>query len=399
MKKFSFISFGLSVVLILGILGMNYFVDAYGIFKPDVNKSYDVTGFLRNVKPFWFKKLNYEGFIIGTSRAHNGLDPKGIKEITGIDYFNYGQSALSHTGAKHLTLFAENEGIDDYIILLDAYLLPNNSRNYPDIKPQWVPDYNDPDKNAEYYSKEILPKVFSVPAMMKSLRKITGNQNDDTWNPNGLNLHGREQFQGGKRLWAPMRANLRKGKNRSYNKSKEDAFESSIDALCEDANNRVVLILPPVSMYYYTAIDYNSPGVNNEFREKVTKYINELPDDCKAKFELYDFMYPNFITTEKIDHNIKSQYYRDPAHFRSQTGNIIMQEIVDYRKGELDSKSALVDLIGGNYMRKIRIQNRKCQSWVDSIGVPKLRSFGLLDKFDDEEKTDASGDNPDDLEE
>ncbi|NNE14519.1 MAG: hypothetical protein HKN51_06050 [Saprospiraceae bacterium] len=381
MKKFSFISFGLSIFLIVGILSMNYFVDAYGIFRPDTNKAYDVTGFLRNVKPFWFKKLNYEGFIIGTSRAHNGFDPDGIEKITNTKYFNYGQSALSHTGAKHLVLFAENEGINKYIILLDAFLLPNNSRNYPDVKPNWVPDYEDEEKNKKYYSKEILPKVFSVPAFTKSLRKIFNMQNDATWKPNGLNLHGYESFQGGKRLWAPMRANLRKGKNRSFNKSKVNAFENAIDALCEDPSNEVILILPPVSMFYYTAIDYQSPGVNNEFREHVTTYINELPDSCKSNFQLYDFMYPNYITTERIDKNISSQYYRDPAHFRATTGNMIIQEIEDYKNGKLNKKAALVDLIGKNYRQLIRKQNRLCQIWIDSIGNPKLESFGLLDNI------------------
>ena len=364
----------------MGFAFYNYKVDAYGIFENGIkHDKHDVSGFLRNIKPFWLQKKEYNGIIIGTSRAHNGMDPDSINPyFDNAQFFNYGQSALSYMGAHHIVAYAESEGIENYIVLLDTYILPNNRRKLGDHVPEWIPDYTLESDDTEYFTKELYNKLFSINAFNKNTRKVLGTEDEPIWTDRGLNSLGYDRFEGGKKLAGPMRANLRKGKNRDFTDHKYETFQRSMDILC-GATGDVILIYPPVSMYYLSAIEYQSPGVTLDFKKKTMEYIFSKTS-CAGNVRVIDFMYPNGITLEDLRIRKPSQYYRDPSHFRASTGTKIMAEI----QGATDTNYGIeyssydperIDSIEQTFVR-----------FHDSIGIPTIIDYKLLRFIEDKEE-------------
>jgi hypothetical protein len=122
--------------------------------------------------------------------------------------------------------------------------------------------------------------------------------------------------------------NRRNARTMSLEPSQDIELRVMLSAICAYRGN-VYLFFPPDNFAIvarYTANDINGFV---SFKKTVLADVRRHNSTCANQVRLFDFMYLNSITNERLSaSHTRSTYYEDPIHFRPPTGLILLRRML-----------------------------------------------------------------------
>lgn len=313
-KKFYFLLLKISVLLIF-LLSINVFIDAYGIFKKDMrtqilepNKNYIKTKYILE------NKNNYDSFIFGSSRV--GVIP--VEKILKYKFYNMTYSeGLPNEWLKTLKTFIENDikikmiiiGIDDISFKVD-------------YKEHFNQPMRIPYQNLKLYKNILKNYVLTNPINkynILTLKKILKKEYTNSYiNIYTIGSNTQEAYVKDKEIENNIQKHKEKGEFliNGYGSRKFINIEENIEIikeienLCLKNNISLIVIFNPLHKTAYVGNN------EKEYKEIKERLFNLL--DCS----IYDF-------SEKNSISLNNYYWYETSHFRTNVGEMILKTIFE----------------------------------------------------------------------
>ncbi len=311
-KRFYFILLKIFILLIC-LLGINFVIDPYGIFKKDIskqilepNKNYLKTKYILK------NKDKYDAFIFGSSRV--GVIP--VEKISGYRFYNMTYSeGLPKEWLKTINTFIENDvAINMIIIGIDDISFKVDDREHFS-QPMRIP-------YQELSNKEILKNYLFINPLNSynflTLKEIIKrNYSNDYSNiyKTGSNIT-EKTISIEKEIEKNVEQHISKkifletsyGNKNFINIDKNIETLKDIENLCIKNGIKVIFIFNPL---HSTAFINNNEKEYIAIKEKIFKTL---------KSEIFDFSSNNSISKNNY-------YWYETSHFRIIVGEMILKTI------------------------------------------------------------------------
>ncbi|MGE7110714.1 hypothetical protein [Lysinibacillus sp. NPDC047702] len=349
-RKWSISVVILCLVLIISIVTLNYVVNPYNIFNSPTFKGFneqkiDSKVYLLKTKDIANKRP--DTIFLGSSRTHQGLDPKFYNKIVGDEAYNLGlSSATINVQLKYLEYALKNNpSLKRVIIGLDFEAFNQFGTNPSSFteKRLLTKYWNMDDLISNLFTKQaIIDSMHVIQENMKQISILTqdsiladGSHNEQVL----LNNHQKLLNEGHNRFYEHLQEYLVNeqllAKYKLSNKNL-DYFKQLVD-LCKENEIELIVFIQPSHALQWTGIE--RVGLWNQLEQWKKEIVQIVP--------VWDFSGYNSITTTSTE-NFNT--YSDQSHYRKKIGNLIMHRIL-----QIESKKVPSDF--GVYITEKNIQS------------------------------------------
>ena len=309
--------------LLLGIMGMNWFINPFGIWQSPrihgINEFIDVSGYVRLYKMSHIPRLtNTQVYLLGASSVFKACYPARYFEISGLETYNAGFSGARISEIKseleHAIKF--NRHLKEVVLGLNWYMFHKTYEGITKEFPKNQVGVDAPDREVVFSALLSWDAVKrSIQTVQRNLQGIQYNSVDADGKMNesilrkeyqaSLNL---EQFAVDTVVQIPM--------FRNYELSKLTIDEyAEIVALCEMHGIKLQIYINPVHGIFLESI-YKSGGW--ESFEDWKRCLVEI-------HPFYDFSHYSQIGSEAF--STERRYWRNTQHPMPLTGALVLQRL------------------------------------------------------------------------
>ena len=315
----------LSLTLVTFVIGINFVVDPYGIYKTDFfPKKLNNDNIIRFIKTIKVEEIKPTSISLGNSRAEIGYDPEHKYFLQ--PSFNLAVSGGTLYESRLFLEHAIRQGNVKQVLLVADWIMFNNVMKK-------VSNFE------SYFSINSYSYLFSLDMLKYSVKTIKNKKNLNLYSNNGF-LHtdsssvpedGHLKFtiKGEKNFYQFA------GKDNKYMDTKLDSFEdlSKILELCHKNNINLDIIFGPLHIRRLEALDYYQ-NIENwyNWKKKVVQYNEKIAkNQNKEPFRIMDFAVYHEITSEKFPTNTKEnmKYYFESSHYKKELGDIVLDRLLD----------------------------------------------------------------------
>ncbi|MDB2682720.1 hypothetical protein N9Z27_00530 [Alphaproteobacteria bacterium] len=314
------------LVGVLGIAGVNYLVNPYGIylssdFSEDVfPEKPEMHNHVRMVKAHHLALQKPETVIIGSSRAQYGFDPAQMGDAYNLSIPG---AALSEMH-RYIEFAARMPRTKRIIFAVDFFMF---NASYP-VKPDFSQKRLDDIENADFKT------LFSISTLGHSVQTIRKQKRGTAMKPNGqmkaeqkdrvnAKLGTRQAFLNNERSY--LNSVYFPPPQKRFSFQSEDGRYSFADFsgilnLCEERGIELIVLIPPPHARQLVLID--EAGLWSQYEEWKRRMV-EVNDE---RFALWDFSGFDRHTTEPIAE--KMRYYWEGSHFKPELGTMILDRVL-----------------------------------------------------------------------
>jgi len=338
-KKFLSWYFAITFLVLFSVASVNAVVDPYGklfwVYKQGFNANKYTDDFqARDFKASKLYSCTYDNFIMGTSRAETGINPKS----------EYMPAGKGFNAALRGTNFYETAYLTDYllerqqpkmvVIGLDFVAFNENLKG----PGEFVGSMLDQDRGVF----DLLPYLFSFETLDLSYQVASWNRSDPDLRCSYDGFHTEQQLARYASSGLSTRekflviaeqylTNPESYADYVYYGDRVERFRAVLRKLME-RGVEVKLFISPVHAFQKETIELAGlrPLVERWKRDLVTTVadVNEaLPES--EQLVLWDFSGYNSVNTESVPliGDKMMDGFRDPAHYRNHIGDIILQKL------------------------------------------------------------------------
>ena len=327
------IFFGLSLIGVLFVGGVNYIVDPYGIYKTNIflNKPEQDKN-IRLAKVVKVEELKPVSISLGTSRTEYGYDPNH-------QYFSKLSYNLAVSGASlyENRLYLEHaikQGNLKEVILVADWIMFNTkfmTKSY---------DFED-----SFNIENIYKQLFSVDLFISSFKTIINQKSKSSYLENGqrdwyFNQENIDKQGGHLKVMNKDEESYYKKSDFKYNSNiYQDTKESSFDdfrkilELCYQNNIKLDIVFGPSHIRQWEAYDYYQDIETwYKWKKDVVLFVEKIADEQeKTPYRIMDFSIYHELTAETVPTNPKEEmkYHWEASHYKKELGDILLDRLLD----------------------------------------------------------------------
>lgn len=287
------------------------------------------------------RDFNPEGYLIGSSRLRDGLDPKTANELTGKQFFNYGMSGLVIKEMKPVVdHILANKAPEIIIIGLDFFSFNDTTKPAKDmvLKSHIAPK----DYLKMYLSSFSLKSAKSMMDLKGEYKNLicykNGFCNDERFTPEEVAHYIALGLDNTAEEGSPLYD------YRSFDESLA-LFNTMLNEL-KQRNVQVHFFFSPAHILYFSKIKQkNLLPAYLDWKEKVSQSI------LTHGYDLWDFDIKSEATNQKFIGS--SDYFSDDIHYTKKFGDIILTTVLTGKHDDYSVK------ITGESLAEILRQNRE----------------------------------------
>ena len=327
------IFFGLSLIGVLFVGGVNYIVDPYGIYKTNIflNKPEQDKN-IRLAKVVKVEELKPVSISLGTSRTEYGYDPNH-------EYFSKPSYNLAVSGAS----LYENRLYLEHAIKqgnLKEVILVADWRMFNDPKMRKLDDFEN-----SFNVENIYKQLFSVDLFRSSLNTIIKQKVKSSYLENGqrdwyFNQENIDKQGGHLKVMNKDEESYYKKSDFKYNSNiYQDTKESSFDdfrkilELCYQNNIKLDIVFGPSHIRQWEAYDYYQDIETwYKWKKDVVLFVEKIADEQeKTPYRIMDFSVYHELTAETVPTNPKEKmkYHWEASHYKKELGDIVLDRLLD----------------------------------------------------------------------
>ena len=351
------IFFGLSLIGVLFVGGVNYIVDPYGIYKTNIflNKPEQDKN-IRLAKVVKVEELKPVSISLGTSRTEYGYDPN--HEYFSKPSYNLAVSAVSlYENRLYLEHAIKQGNLKEVILVADW-------RMFNDPKMRKLNDFEN-----SFNVENIYKQLFSVDLFRSSLNTIIKQKVKSSYLENGqrdwyFNQENIDKQGGHLKV-------MNKDEEKYYQKSDfkynsniyQDTQKSSFDdfrkilELCYQNNIKLDIVFGPSHIRQWEAYDYYQDIETwYKWKKDVVLFEEKIADEQeKTPYRIMDFSVYHELTAETVPTNPKEKmkYHWEASHYKKELGDIVLDRLLDispYKDFGVELNSDNID----NHIQKLR---------------------------------------------
>ena len=327
------IFFGLSLIGVLFVGGVNYIVDPYGIYKTNIflNKPEQDKN-IRLLKVVKVEDVKPVSISLGTSRTEYGYDPNH-------EYFSKPSYNLAVSGAS----LYENRLYLEHAIKqgnLKEVILVADWRMFNDPKMRKLDDFEN-----SFNVENIYKQLFSVDLFISSFKTIINQKSKSSYLENGQTdwYFNQENIdkQGGhlkvmnKDEESYYKKSTYKINSNIYQDTKKDSLEDfrKILELCYQNNIKLDIVFGPSHIRQWEAYDYYQDIETwYKWKKDVVLFVEKIADEQeKTPYRIMDFSVYHELTAETVPTNPKEKmkYHWEASHYKKELGDIVLDRLLD----------------------------------------------------------------------
>ena len=327
------IFFGLSLIGVLFVGGVNYIVDPYGIYKTNIflNKPEQDKN-IRLAKVVKVEELKPVSISLGTSRTEYGYDPNH-------EYFSKPSYNLAVSGAS----LYENRLYLEHAIKqgnLKEVILVADWRMFNDPKMRKLDDFEN-----SFNVENIYKQLFSVDLFISSFKTIINQKSKSSYLENGqrdwyFNQENIDKQGGHLKVMNKDEESYYKKSDFKYNSNiYQDTKESSFDdfrkilELCYQNNIKLDIVFGPSHIRQWEAYDYYQDIETwYKWKKDVVLFVEKIADEQeKTPYRIMDFSVYHELTAETVPTNPKEKmkYHWEASHYKKELGDIVLDRLLD----------------------------------------------------------------------
>ena len=351
------IFFGLSLLGILFMGGVNYIVDPYGIYKTNIflNKPEQDKN-IRLLKVVKVEDVKPVSISLGTSRTEYGYDPNH-------EYFSKPSYNLAVSGAS----LYENRLYLEHAIKqgnLKEVILVADWRMFNDPKMRKLDDFEN-----SFNVENIYKQLFSVDLFISSFKTIINQKSKSSYLENGqrdwyfnqenidkqgghLKVMNRDEEKYYKKSTYKYHSNI-------YQDTKKDSFKDfrKILELCHQNKIKLDIIFGPSHIRQWEAFDYYQDIETwYKWKKDVVLFVEKIAKEQeKNPYRIMDFSIYHELTAETVPTNPKEKmkYHWEASHYKKELGDIILDRLLNisaYKDFGVELNSENID----SHIQKLR---------------------------------------------
>lgn len=327
------IFFGLSLIGVLFVGGVNYIVDPYGIYKTNIfqNKPEQDKN-IRLAKVVKVEEFKPFSISLGTSRTEYGYDPNH-------EYFSKPSYNLAVSGASlyENRLYLEHaikQGNLKEVILVADWIMFNTkfmTKSY---------DFED-----SFNIENIYKQLFSVDLFRSSLNTIIKQKIKSPYLENGqrdwyINQKYIDNEGGHFKLMNKDEKGYYRNSNYNFNSNiyqdtKKDSFEDfrKILELCYQNNIKLDIVFGPSHIRQWEAYDYYQDIETwYKWKKDVVLFVEKIAvEQQQTPYRVMDFSVYHELTAETVPTNPKEKmkYHWEASHYKKELGDIVLDRLLD----------------------------------------------------------------------
>ena len=327
------IFFGLSLLGILFMGGVNYIVDPYGIYKTNIflNKPEQDKN-IRLAKVVKVEELKPVSISLGTSRTEYGYDPN--HEYFSKQSYNLAVSAASlYENRLYLEHSIKQGNLKEVILVADW-------RMFNDPKMRKLDDFEN-----SFNVENIYKQLFSVDLFRSSLNTIIKQKVKSSYLENGqrdwyFNQENIDKQGGHLKVMNKDEESYYKKSDFKYNSNiYQDTKESSFDdfrkilELCYQNNIKLDIVFGPSHIRQWEAYDYYQDIETwYKWKKDVVLFVEKIAKEQeKNPYRIMDFSIYHELTAETVPTNPKEKmkYHWEASHYKKELGDIVLDRLLD----------------------------------------------------------------------
>lgn len=334
------IVFGLAGVLVAAVTAFNYMANPIGLYNPPLIKGFNdahpaAVNYARLEKIEAVKRLRPDVIITGSSRADIGLDPTA-EYFPGRRVYNFGLSASSINEQKQVLAFAQAvHPLKEAIITLDYFCfnarrLENKAFEPARLSPAALTPWR---SFTDTYGT--IASLDTLAASIKNIRYLRQLDRRAYAEPNGHKVSNDVFYDIKIHGMAKMFAHPPAAQETSVDDFSTDYADGTstykhLEEMLDFArahNIKVTLLISPVHFRDMHDVDAKETA----WKKKVEDIIRANGrKHAAAPYPLWDFAYPNSLTTEPIpqDKTGRMKWFLDGGHYTTEMGYIVLQKIL-----------------------------------------------------------------------
>ena len=327
------IFFGLSLIGVLFVGGVNYIVDPYGIYKTNIfqNKPEQDKN-IRLAKVVKVEELKPVSISLGTSRTEYGYDPNH-------EYFSKPSYNLAVSGAS----LYENRLYLEHAIKqgnLKEVILVADWRMFNDPKMRKLDDFEN-----SFNVENIYKQLFSVDLFISSFKTIINQKSKSSYLENGqrdwyFNQENIDKQGGHLKVMNKDEESYYKKSDFKYNSNiYQDTQKSSFEdfrkilELCYQNNIKLDIVFGPSHIRQWEAYDYYQDIETwYKWKKDVVLFVEKIADEQeKTPYRIMDFSVYHELTAETVPTNPKEKmkYHWEASHYKKELGDIVLDRLLD----------------------------------------------------------------------
>ena len=371
------IFFGLSLIGVLFVGGVNYIVDPYGIYKTNIflNKPEQDKN-IRLAKVVKVEELKPVSISLGTSRTEYGYDPNH-------EYFSKPSYNLAVSGAS----LYENRLYLEHAIKqgnLKEVILVADWRMFNDPKMRKLDDFEN-----SFNVENIYKQLFSVDLFRSSLNTIIKQKVKSSYLENGqrdwyFNQENIDKQGGHLKVMNKDEESYYKKSDFKYNSNiYQDTKESSFDdfrkilELCYQNNIKLDIVFGPSHIRQWEAYDYYQDIETwYKWKKDVVLFVEKIADEQeKTPYRIMDFSVYHELTAETVPTNPKEKmkYHWEASHYKKELGDIVLDRLLDispYKDFGIELNSQNIDFHIQN-LREDRVKFIDTEAYRKEVFISK----------------------------
>ena len=327
------IFFGLSLIGVLFVGGVNYIVDPYGIYKTNIflNKPEQDKN-IRLAKVVKVEELKPVSISLGTSRTEYGYDPN--HEYFSKQSYNLAVSAASlYENRLYLEHSIKQGNLKEVILVADW-------RMFNDPKMRKLDDFEN-----SFNVENIYKQLFSVDLFISSFKTILNQKTKNSYLENGqrdwyFNQENIDKQGGHLKVMNKDEESYYKKSDFKYNSNiYQDTKESSFDdfrkilELCYQNNIKLDIVFGPSHIRQWEAYDYYQDIETwYKWKKDVVLFVEKIADEQeKTPYRIMDFSVYHELTAETVPTNPKEKmkYHWEASHYKKELGDIVLDRLLD----------------------------------------------------------------------
>ena len=327
------IFFGLSLLGILFMGGVNYIVDPYGIYKTNIflNKPEQDKN-IRLLKVVKVEDVKPVSISLGTSRTEYGYDPN--HEYFSKPSYNLAVSAASlYENRLYLEHAIKQGNLKEVILVADW-------RMFNDPKMRKLDDFEN-----SFNVENIYKQLFSVDLFISSFKTILNQKTKNSYLENGqrdwyFNQENIDKQGGHLKVMNKGEESYYKKSDFKYNSNiYQDTKESSFDdfrkilELCYQNNIKLDIVFGPSHIRQWEAYDYYQDIETwYKWKKDVVLFVEKIADEQeKTPYRIMDFSVYHELTAETVPTNTKEKmkYHWEASHYKKELGDIVLDRLLD----------------------------------------------------------------------
>ena len=327
------IFFGLSLIGVLFVGGVNYIVDPYGIYKTNIfqNKPEQDKN-IRLAKVVKVEELKPFSISLGTSRTEYGYDPN--HQYFSKPSYNLAVSAASLYENRLYLEHAIKQGNLKEVILVADWIMFN------DPKMRKLDDFEN-----SFNIENIYKQLFSVDLFISSFKTIINQKSKSPYLENGqsdwyFNQENIDKQGGHLKVMNKDEESYYKKSDFKYNSNiYQDTKKSSFDdfrkilELCYQNNIKLDIVFGPSHIRQWEAYDYYQDIETwYKWKKDVVLFVEKIAGEQeKIPYRIMDFSVYHELTAETVPTNPKEKmkYHWEASHYKKELGDIVLDRLLN----------------------------------------------------------------------